>query len=408
MKKIALCISGDFRFSETSITILQQLRHISGFVSACDCDIYLHSWNSKHDELIKNYLKPKKFLFEEHADFSALVTKIKFSEKNLKPNRDNGSLSMFFAMEKVFSLIENINDYDFVIRMRPDIYCERSLYEILDDIKSESERKIVYIPDRFFSQGINDQFAIGSVEAMKYYFSTYKYAVENIETAYFNPESILLENLLSNNIKIKLISFPYALMREVPYTIDSIYSIFHDQDKFWWAKKYDIPLLTDMTNFFEDKSRANISYAKGILPQKFFIEKDNFVLQIEFFDKNPNVQISLYDIAENIVSRKSFLVNDGHICVSDTETEKFVFPFVNQDLYISCYYCSGNLLKYNELIFPLEKIHSGDFLQEAISKGYQTDYLEKQSSFLQDFYKRHKSNRYVQFLRKFYKFIFGR
>lgn len=412
MSKIAVCVSGDFRDDATKTSVLRQLRHLCGFISGCDCDIYIHSWNSESNELIRTYINANKIVFEEHKDFSDIANKIVFEEKNLKPNRDNGSISMFYSMYASYSLIENPSIYDYIVRFRPDIFCERSLFEILNDLRNEQKENTLYIPDRFLSQGITDQFAIGSPKVMAVYFNSYNYIKENISNIFFNPESVLLENLLQNQIKIKLLSFPFVLMRHEIYTIDSLSYLLQSQERFWWAKKNNLPVLTDLTEFFTDKHKANISFAKELLPEKFFFRKDGYAVQIEYLDKNPNVFVNFYKIKKRKFIICNYFIKDNTFSYCDRKNDYFVFPYIDTSIVIAFYRFENNKILKEKITLCKEDIQNGSFYLKAILSGYKDmSKIPKKSKIkiiVKELYFKHKSNFMVRIVRRIYKRITGR
>ncbi|ELX2216632.1 hypothetical protein QK107_002545 [Yersinia enterocolitica] len=125
--RIAVCLSGKFTHNEFR-GYEQQIRTLLGFLGGVDCDLYVHSWKQSCEAYIIDVLKPKKYLFEEQIDFKEIVEKINFDENSyLKPQRNQGAVSMFYSMEKSFLLIDNPEEYDYIVRLRPDIYSVYSL-----------------------------------------------------------------------------------------------------------------------------------------------------------------------------------------------------------------------------------------------------------------------------------------
>lgn len=249
-KKIAICISGSFRAAEHSVG------NIKKFLSGVNCDIFIHGWASGDDALILESLQPRASCFEVQPDFSPLLESICYLEPNTNPGRDPGVLAMFSSMEKSFALLRPYRDeYDFVMRLRPDIYFEISLMEMLRNLSEHGDmlERAVYFPAIYHSQGMNDQVAFGSIAAMQDYFATFSYIKQNIARLYFNPEAMLLSHLLEKHLTIALMNLPYALLRAHPSDVDHLLQAKIEQQSQWWAKKADLPFYIDVTAFFQDK-----------------------------------------------------------------------------------------------------------------------------------------------------------
>ena len=253
-KKFAVCISGRFP-NEVGRTPEQQVRQLKSFLTGVACDIYVHGWSTPDEAFIIETLSPKLSKFEAAMDFSDAAGKIVHHEQKTKPRRDEGSLAMFYSMEQCFGLIADPDAYEYVIRIRPDLYTDRSLKDLLFQISNNGDYlpNAVYVPRMFHSQGINDQFAIGPVSAMRTYCTTYAYALRRIRDLFFNPEHILLTHLLENNVRIAVIDFPYALMRAIPMTLHNVLRLLIKQRLTWWSRTLRLPVLTDVTAFFRGR-----------------------------------------------------------------------------------------------------------------------------------------------------------
>ncbi|WP_205952054.1 DUF6492 family protein [Pantoea stewartii] len=291
--RIAVCLSGKFTHNEFR-GYEQQVRNLLGFLGGVDCDLYIHNWKQACEAYIVDVLKPKKYFFEEEKNFKDIVEKINFNESSyLKPQRNQGTLSMFYSMEKVFSLIENPEDYDYIIRLRPDIYSEYSLKEILFSISDNGDflPDVIYIPSSFQSKGMNDQFAIGRTELMAKYFSIYSYIIENIEHLFFNPESMLTKYIIENKIGIALLDMPYALHRGEIMRPWMTTALLHEQEKVWWSKTTHIAKLQDVTSHFENRYKSG--KLLNTLPKNIRllgeIEGEKNLILIESHDYDPHV-----------------------------------------------------------------------------------------------------------------------
>ncbi len=292
-KKIAICLSGKFTHDEFR-GYEQQVRHLLGFVAGVDCDIYIHGWKQACEPFIIDTINPKKYLFESSPNFKYLADKINFEESSFrKPGRDEGTLSMFYSMEKCFSLIDDIEQYDYIIRMRPDIYSEYSLKEILFSISDNGNylNNVIYVPSNFQAKGMNDQFAIGRTLLMKKYFSMYSYIEKNIERLFFNPESMLIRYLLDQKIGVALLDMPYALHRGVSVRPWRTAQIISEQENVWWSKTVHIAKLQDLSYHYKERyisGKLLNSLPRNIRLLGKVANEEGFIL-IESYDYDPYV-----------------------------------------------------------------------------------------------------------------------
>lgn len=257
-KRIAVLVSGEFRHI-IHRTPEQQVRHLLGFLNGVDCDIYVHGWTSPDEAVIVDGLRPRAVKFEPHPNLARLASRIAVAETDIKPGRDQGSLAMFYSLEQAWRLMApHADEYDYVLRIRPDLYSERSLKEILVRITDEGDlvKGSINVPAHFHSKGINDQLAIGPTAAMQVYCTVFGELERTIEAEVFNPETVLLRRLLANDIGIVLVDMPYALMREIPFHIDAIHERFHSQHGVWWARTEPWPRYMDLGAYFADKLKA--------------------------------------------------------------------------------------------------------------------------------------------------------
>lgn len=272
-KKIAVCISGEFRHV-VHRNPEHNLRHLLGFLSGVDCDIYLHGWSNTSEALILHELKPRAYRFEPRPSTSGLARRISYTEPNIKPGRDEGSLTMFYGLSRVYDLLEpHLHEYDFVLRIRPDIFADRSLKELLVSMSDEGDvqPQTIYVPQHFHSKGINDQFALGPTREMATYLQTYRWLETEIERLVFNPEAVLLRHLLEAKVSIALVHMPYALMRHHPMRIDSVHFHLHEQERVWWSRTDRLPLFEDLTAYFRDKLRCMEAIMRGEIPPVFHV-----------------------------------------------------------------------------------------------------------------------------------------
>lgn len=322
-KKIAVCVSGEFRHIIHRVPE-QQIRMLKSFLSGVDCDIFIHGWRSTSEALILNELNPKEYLFEDRKDFSALEKKIKFKEPNIKQGRDNGSLSMFYSLQKSFEILKaHQENYDFVVRIRPDVFPDVSLKEILINITDVGDfvDNSIYFPKNYHSKGINDQIAIGPIECMEKYFHTFDFICSNVSSLLFNPEFILLKNILRNSIKPVVTNIPYALMRELPMKISNISRVLDEQENVWWSRTDNLPCSQDLTKIFIEKMFSMENILIGKIPSYFFI----------FISKEKNKEAWLEVINDD--NNPSFVVN----CLIINKKNVNIYPYESKNLKCSQY-----------------------------------------------------------------------
>lgn len=343
-KKIAVCISGEFRHV-VHRTPEHHVRHIAGFLTGVDCDVYVHGWSNANEALIIDVLKPRAFKFEQRPSFTSLARRITVVEPNIKPGRDEGSLAMFYGIEQATKLMEeNAHEYDYVLRIRPDIYSDLSLKEILVKISDEGDflPNAIYFPKQFHSKGINDQIALGRVEQMNIYSSTFSYIKSNIESLVFNPETILLRHLLDSRVELALVDMPYALMREIPFRIGTITERLSAQFHTWWSRTEELPAFQDLSAFFQDKLRAMESIMRKTLPDLIYIRAPfssasggdadgHAVVRAKVFDNDPSRPAFGLFSRFGIWRIAPFVLKDGRIQRTDKPYPRQLFIFPDGD-----------------------------------------------------------------------------
>ena len=110
---------------------------------------------------------------------------------------------------------ENNIHYDILIRLRPDIVFTDNLNMEIIPI-SDNICTTPNIAQYFPSNGMNDQFAIGSGKAIKTYLSLYDGIVNYVNGRVINPmrpETLLRYHMTKNNIKLNLIKYKYYVLR---------------------------------------------------------------------------------------------------------------------------------------------------------------------------------------------------
>lgn len=100
-------------------------------------------------------------------------------------------------------------DYDIYVRIRPDI-----MVGGIDFNQYDCKGNNVYIPEEKDYGGINDQFAFGSYEVMKKYYSVYlNHAALFDEGVTFHTETMMLKNLEKQGVNIVRIPITQYILR---------------------------------------------------------------------------------------------------------------------------------------------------------------------------------------------------
>jgi len=193
--KIALCLSGQARSFEAAYKFYEM-----NLFDYYQVDVFLHSWNSKHNKKIVDLYKPIAHKFE-YPKFTAEDDKTygKYFDPighKLWPPRN--TLSGFYSIYESNMLkcaYERDFDfrYDWAIRTRFDY-----ALNVVIPFKRLDNKKL-YAPQR--EKGLNaacDQFAFSSSDMMDKYSSTYIH----IDEYYFSEKRWMLgEHLLQSNLR---------------------------------------------------------------------------------------------------------------------------------------------------------------------------------------------------------------
>lgn len=124
------------------------------------------------------------------------------------------AFSMFFQNKICFDQIDTFaemrgEEYVAVMKYRADVVSSDVIST--DDILSRKNNTI-YVPTRYQYLGVNDQIAYGSMDAMRFYSSTFQILDELIRNGtLINPEILLKESLKFYNLSLQLIDFDYSL-----------------------------------------------------------------------------------------------------------------------------------------------------------------------------------------------------
>jgi hypothetical protein len=187
-----------------------------------DCDVYIHTWWSKDDymnrkeymkspwsqakdlkvkdnidEILQNIYKPKVLKCEKIKDFMEVSNKLK-----QVPNAYN-SISQMYTINESSKLIENYEQYDFIIKLRLDII----LYKIPK--LEELDKNKTYVIDTHVGREVfNDNIWILSIKHFDL-FNMYDFKDQYYEEiGTINMEEILCHHAKKLDIYKEIIKIP--------------------------------------------------------------------------------------------------------------------------------------------------------------------------------------------------------
>jgi hypothetical protein len=200
--KVALLYSGLFRNGTELMN--KFVGWLESQESIDQVDIYVHAWWDKEyegkrtticgnaylmegdpRELLHNKLKVKKIVVEKQCEFDmkSLPLKTMIAEENIVKRaraRDSGffgTISQMISTKRCLDLIENINDYDCIIRTRSDLF--------LDDVfKFDLSKKDLQLDRIWFADG--ERYGWYSYDIRTYAGSpkVMKFFIDNMENVY--------------------------------------------------------------------------------------------------------------------------------------------------------------------------------------------------------------------------------
>lgn len=352
-KKVAVCISGEFRHLVHRVPE-QQVRFLKSFLSGVECDVFIHGWPDPSEALIIHELQPKRYLFESPPSVEDLANQVEYQEPLIKEKRDQGSLLMFYSMQKAFELIgDDRENYDYVVRIRPDIFMDRSLKEIMISISDEGdfEPDAIYVPSHFHSKGINDQFAIGRIERMESYFHTFEYTKRNLQKFSFNPEMFLLRNIMEEG-RICLVNAPYGLMRHLPMRVADVHHAMEMQKHVWWSRNEEMPLYTDISAFLTEKLRSmEAVMTKQIKKTVYLPYGEGGIIEARNVDYDPMWHCCAFLPINGIKTAFHFQIVDGEITPSEYQSKVMLLFMEGDDFVLSQWRFESGKMANEKLVF---------------------------------------------------------
>lgn len=258
--KIAVLISGDFHH-------LDNILNVKNFLSGVECDLFVSIQKDSYlVPLIKEILSPVTIVaVDDELQLGSHSKELALSdglpEKCTKLGRDIGVSNMFDKLYMAYQAMKNhqsneSKEYSIVVRLRPDIFSTSRLKDVFFDVAEHSQidEQTIFFPNRFWSQGINDQFFFGKLNPMNALLDELiggKY----LACEYQNPEYFLGRTLLRKKLKPVAFDFNYILMRNQRAEIESIPWKLSEQDSAFWSKKIPFSCWKDLS----DKLDNNIN-----------------------------------------------------------------------------------------------------------------------------------------------------
>lgn len=123
--KIALCLHGYFNSSVDHTSFgLDGYGHIKKHIlDDNNVDVFIHSWDTTNEELIRNLYKPKLAKFEPQKDFTDIIVERGLDKLRGSPRSPQSVLSHLYSVTEVVSLVyaQHESQYDIVIKARFDL-----------------------------------------------------------------------------------------------------------------------------------------------------------------------------------------------------------------------------------------------------------------------------------------------
>jgi hypothetical protein len=193
---------------------------LDNIVQHHDCDFFVSSDNAPEIDAFRALYTPLAYNNDPIADTYDLRQFAKFSGRRPETNIQNMTCH-FVNKERVFSLLEDQLQttpgarYDGVVALRVDILFETPVpFDLLTQGNHNTTN--VFIPTGCdYAGGLNDQFAFGSVEAMKAYMEMYssaQYLLQNRKSIP-HPESLTLANARHHGLAIQRFPLQYEILR---------------------------------------------------------------------------------------------------------------------------------------------------------------------------------------------------
>eukprot|EP01088_Endostelium_zonatum_P011922 TRINITY_DN2607_c1_g1_i1.p1 TRINITY_DN2607_c1_g1~~TRINITY_DN2607_c1_g1_i1.p1 ORF type:complete len:681 (-),score=41.99 TRINITY_DN2607_c1_g1_i1:52-2094(-) len=206
--RAALCITGSAERADKGIP--GQLKKLEGntvkYKGRMDVFYYISIFSSSASELefVKSLPATYGILYQDPV-LDPNVTKIPGVQYGLRPRiKPNNLFQQLYALSRCYQMVEEWSNktgvvYDRFVRMRPDYFLQ------LGNTLIESTQKGIQIPKGDAWHGVNDRFAIGSMDEMRVYMMRY-YDLGTQDPSYkdFHAERFLKYILDKKNVEVRL------------------------------------------------------------------------------------------------------------------------------------------------------------------------------------------------------------
>lgn len=266
--KIAVLMTGVFQNE-------QDVWNAKRLLEGIECDLFIAvpagHWTQG---LIEDVLQPRALVTidEEslHGDRAIAVAQASLAEKETKPNRDIISMSMFDKIQAAFNAMCAHEDacaqpYAVVVRIRPDILSQQRLRDLFIFVSEQvgALTNRIFFPDRFWSQGINDQLFFGGRTEMGRLLASISGSAYS-QCAYLNPEWFLADTLRTCKLDPFAVHFEYILARGNYPSLSHISDKFNEQNRLFWSRTIPLSLARNLSKPLD--SIVDTVYAKnGVL-----------------------------------------------------------------------------------------------------------------------------------------------
>jgi len=301
------------------------------FIDFCDkininYDIYIHYWISKddyfcgnlfnrhfikkddsiHQKIIDVY-KPKKIISEEQKTFDNIKLNI------IETNDYQATISQFYSIEKAFELIDNIDEYDYIIKIRFDLQCNNLNCNYFDNLDKEN----IYFPSHDFIWVVPN--------SKLFILKTYSYLLNNNDNLNTIPEYIIEQHMKKYNLKCVFSGYLNIIIDRT-YIKKGIL-IFHNgyTDIFnclglinYYCEKYNYIFLIireEIRNFIEyyckDLKNIKVIYISFDLHLNLYHSKYDKIIEIDQL-KYLNCQSNINDLDKLYIGNFDKFRNDNY------------------------------------------------------------------------------------------------
>jgi hypothetical protein len=207
MARVALLLSGLPR--QWRQCAASQLALAAGY----DADVFFHFWDTvdeqEKSEIVAAYA-PRLHAFEKPRDFTGEEAKFRKLDNINSPSR---MLSMYASWREVRRLFDSYRsaygvEYDFAVRLRSDLMFFAPLAPLLKQLGAND----LLLTNHNDFGVVNDMFAVGGVEPIRYYLSLFDRVMEYKDQVLCNPERMLMHHLERRPKEFRLLDAPVVTL----------------------------------------------------------------------------------------------------------------------------------------------------------------------------------------------------